>query len=220
MFCYNCGTQMSDTAKFCPKCGTEYTWITENSSANAENPKDMKVKGNTHRRKLLFAIWGSIIVLCCVLSLLYICFPTLFMNKKQEALLQYINHDIKDLGKLETEFLESYGSVTGENYVNDMTMYTEFTNNTIELARKLNDEAVELADSITDDELLEVHRLYMNYSNKCLNAVTLFTSALENQDYALVVEANEVLNEANNCIIDYRKELKKLANEYHVEIDI
>lgn len=219
MFCYNCGNQMGDTAKFCSKCGTEYSWDVEDNGANEQSSQNTKMNVRKSKRKLLWIAIGIIVALCSMLVILYVCFPRLFTNKKQEMLLQYINHDIKDLAELETEFLESYSSVTGENYVNDMIMYTEFSNNTLELARELNDEAVELAESITDDELLEVHRLYMNYSNKCFNVVALSISALETQDYALIVEVNEVLNEANNYVIDYKKELRKLAEKYRVKVD-
>lgn len=139
-------------------------------------------------------------------------------SEKQEELIDYINNDLAELVTLENEMLESYGSVTGDNYSNDIDMYTEFTTNTVELARKLYDKAVEISEDIADEKILEVHRLYLNYSNKSLNVTILMVSALEKQDVSLMVEANEKLNEANNYALDYKEALSKLAEEYNVEI--
>ena len=41
-------------------------------------------------------------------------------SEKQEELIDYINNDIAELVTLENEMLESYGSVTGDNYSNDI----------------------------------------------------------------------------------------------------
>lgn len=213
MFCYNCGNQVNDNVKYCPKCGA---LLREDDMIEKNNKK---IKGNVPTRNRLLIIGGIVILLCSVLLILYVCFPMLFTNKKQEILLEYINNDIEDLVELETELLESYESVTGSNYENDAITYNELSNTTIYLARELNDEAVDIAVSITDDELVEVHKLYVNCSNKYLNAITLILSALENQDYELAAEANELLNEGNNYGIDFRKELRKLADKYHVELD-
>lgn len=140
-------------------------------------------------------------------------------NEKQEMLLQYINNDIVAMGEIETKLLASYGSVTGENYTDDNVMYREFSDNTVNLARQLNDKAVEVASKITDEDILEVHRVYMDYSNKYLSVITIMLSALENQDSAQVTEANEKLNEANNLALDYRTKLNNLAKENNVEIE-
>ena len=137
--------------------------------------------------------------------------------ERQEALLDYINNDVAELGTIEEELLASYESVSGENYTDDLEMYTEFTSNTSDLARNLNEKAVEIAEEITDEEILEVHRLYMNYSNKFMSVINLMISALENQDITLAVEANEKLNEANNYALDFRKALSRLAEKRDVE---
>ena len=154
-----------------------------------------------------------ILVLAMVLS-----FVGCGSSQKQEELIAYINNDLVELVALENDVLESYGSVTGDNYTNDLDMYMEFTTTTVELARKLNDKAVNISEGIADEKILEIHRIYMNYSNKLLNVVILMVSALENQDATLIAEASEKLNEANNYALDYRESLTKLAEEYKVEI--
>ena len=140
-------------------------------------------------------------------------------RQKQEALLNYINVDLAELSEMETAFTESYGSVTGDNYTNDYVLYEELTNITSTLARKLNDKAVELVETIEDEEILEVHKKYMKFASNNLNAINLILSAVENQDYSQVSLANEKLNEATTIGIDFRKELNSLAEKYNVVIE-
>jgi len=139
-------------------------------------------------------------------------------SEKQEALLQYINNDCVEMAEIENKLLASYESVTGNNYVSDDKTYTEFTTNTIELAKQLNNKAVEVAGNIKDEEVLELHRIYMNYSNKFLSSFNLMIAGRDRQDMSKISEANERLNEANNLALDYKKELYRLAEKYNVEI--
>lgn len=140
-------------------------------------------------------------------------------TEKQDALISYINEDLVALSKLETRFMDSYASVSGENYTDDETMYNEFVNNTVVLARQLNDATTEVASTIEDSALLEVHKLYMESSSNYLNAVTMIIAALENQDYALMTEANEKISQANTFGLDFKTKLNALAEEYGVVIE-
>lgn len=140
-------------------------------------------------------------------------------SEKQDALVNYINVDLAEISELETAFLESYGSVTGDNYTDDETMYTELSENTVVLARQLSDAATNLASTITDPQLLEVHKLYMESSSNYLNAITLMLAALENQDMAQVTEANEKISAANTLGLDFQTKLNALAEEYGVVLE-
>lgn len=48
MFCRNCGTEISDTAKFCPKCGSSIT----RSTTAGENEKEKIVEDNVLKYRL------------------------------------------------------------------------------------------------------------------------------------------------------------------------
>jgi len=139
-------------------------------------------------------------------------------SEKQDALLKYINKDLVEISDIETKFLESYESVTGDNYTNDFDMYVEFSNNTSILARELNSAALEVGMAIDDEEILEVHKIYIDSTSNFMNAVSLFLSALETQDYAQLSLANEKLNKANSLALDFKKELNKLAEKYNIVI--
>ncbi len=136
----------------------------------------------------------------------------------QDAILDYINEDVVALGTIEAELLTSYGSVTGANYISDAVTYAEFTSKTLGLAQSLNNEAAQMAGTITDERVMEVHKLYMDYSTKFLNVIIIMISAIEDQDVAQVTQANEILNEANQLAMDYSTALRALADEYEIEI--
>lgn len=140
-------------------------------------------------------------------------------TQKQEVLREYLDVHVPELAYLEEEFLASYESVTGDNYTSDYDTYMEFTTYTVEYARDLDSAAVEISNYITDSEVLEAHRIYMNYCNKFLSAVNLMITALENGDYSLVDEANDRLNEANNYAVDYNIALNNLMEKYKVYVE-
>lgn len=139
-------------------------------------------------------------------------------TKKQDALLEYINEDLAELGEMETKAIASYESVTGENYTSDLETYTEVSENTIILVRQLNEEAVDVAGRIDDEEILACHKLYMNGCSKFLAALGVLLMSLETGDYAQLSAGNELLNESNNYMLDFRTELQRLAKKYNVEL--
>ena len=140
-------------------------------------------------------------------------------SEKQDALLKYLNEDLVEIAEIETAMLESYGSVSGNNYTDDADMYDELTMNTIELAKQLNIKAVDVMNSLTDENIMEVHKLYVEFTTKYISAFTLMLAALEEQDHKLIAEANEYIAEGNNLGFDYQRGLQKLADEYDVTIE-
>lgn len=154
-----------------------------------------------------------ILILICVLGIV-----GCGNNEKQDALMAYSNDILSELQPIEDAFNESYKSVTGENYNDDETTYNELKKNTIVLARELSDGALVACDEITDEEILEVHRIYVNYAANQLNAINLMITAIENEDRAMVSTANEKLNEANNYALDYMTKIQALTEKYDLEL--
>ena len=161
--------------------------------------------------------------------LLVLCFALVFTftgcvsnekaDKKTDELVSYINNDLAELADIEEAFLESYESVTGDNYVDDYTTYEELSNNTLPLIQQLDNKTVEISENITDNKIREVHRLYMNYTSKNLNAIITMIDALETQDVSRVTDANDMINEANNVITDFQIKLDELMDEYGVVME-
>lgn len=136
-------------------------------------------------------------------------------NEKQDDLLDYINKDIVELAEVEDRMLASYNSVSGVNYVDDLTMYTEINTNTIPLCQELNQKTLEIVP--VDKEISDAHGIYRNYVTKMLNAFVMMNSAMENGDYDKVAEANDLLAEANDLAVQYQQEIRRLARERNVE---
>ena len=141
-------------------------------------------------------------------------------DPKQEELLNYVNGDDgKEMYELQKKLIESYGSVTGDNYKDDDTMYQEFEKNTITYANDLNEKATKIASSIEDEKLGAAHEKYLKYTSTMQSALTKFVEALKEQDPEKATAANDLISEANQYSMDYNDELEKLASEYGVELE-
>ena len=173
-----------------------------------------KKNGETAMKKFL------LLVLCFALVFTFTgCVSNEKADKKTDELVSYINNDLAELADIEEAFLESYESVTGDNYVDDYTTYEELSNNTLPLIQQLDNKTVEISENITDNKIREVHRLYMNYTSKNLNAIITMIDALETQDVSRVTDANDMINEANNVITDFQIKLDELMDEYGVVME-
>ena len=107
-----------------------------------------------------------LLMLCFTLSFTFAgCESEETFNETADELISYINNDLKELADIEGAFLDSYESVTGDNYVDDYTTYEELLNNTLPLVQQLDNKAVEVSENIKDSKIREVHRLYVNYTS-------------------------------------------------------
>ncbi len=80
MFCRNCGTEMSDTAKFCSKCGTARSGKVDSSKEIVEDNQvkfQLKPKYNIPY-KLITTIGGTLFYLLLI-SLIIVDLPTLWI---------------------------------------------------------------------------------------------------------------------------------------------
>jgi aspartate-semialdehyde dehydrogenase len=134
----------------------------------------------------------------------------------QDDLLNYVNKEMKDVGKLESTAVSAYEGVSGTNYQDDQTMYDTLMNDVIpnysEFVKELESVKIET------DEVREIHEIYIEGANIQFNAFAKIKQALENQDADLIQEANDMLADARGHIRDYQTKLNKLAKEHDVEI--
>ena len=133
--------------------------------------------------------------------------------------MDYVNTSMTTIGVLETSLLESYTSVVGNNYTNDNALYTELKLKTLNRAQALNSEAIRIGEALTDEEIKEVHDLYVSYSAEFLEALNLLKSAIEQKDLTISAQATEKLNSANTFAQEYQARLQSLAEEYEVELN-
>lgn len=138
---------------------------------------------------------------------------------RQEGVAIYLQEMI-GMEDYEQAVLESYGSVSGENYTDDAAMYAEISERTLSLCRKWAEAARTVRLSGTDDDavffgqdLPAVHKIYQDYIQKYLSALTMRATALRNQDDGQVVEADNLFGEADALRANYRQALERAARE-------
>ncbi|MDR7238451.1 hypothetical protein [Neobacillus drentensis] len=134
----------------------------------------------------------------------------------QDDLLNYVNKEMKEVGKLESTAVSAYEGVSGTNYQDDQTMYDVLMKDVIpnysEFVKELESVKIET------DEVREIHEIYIEGANIQFNAFAKIKQALENQDADLIQEANDMLADARSHIREYQTKLNKLAKEHDVEI--
>ncbi len=131
-----------------------------------------------------------------------------------DELLEYVNNDCTKTDELYEEVSGLYEKA--RNSDDDYSMYTILVNEVIPCSQELIDEAESL--EFDNQEVKAVHDIYIDAINKQNQAFTLMLSALENQDYTIVTQANEKLDESRKLMREYRAALTKLAEEHDIEI--
>lgn len=191
--CSSCGEPVAKSAKFCPKCGAQ-------------------LKKPLFKRILLPLIPViGVIILVAVIGIFN------ENSKKRDTLIAYINEDVLELEVMKEEMLDSYNSVMGVNYTDDLTAYNEINDRTIPLCQELREEASKIKP--TDSEISKIHSIYIKQTGKYLNAFALVIATVENQDRTQIVEANELILEADELGQDFKQALYKLADERGVVFD-
>jgi len=154
--------------------------------------------------------------------LLAIIFPLIFLlsgcssDPVQDDLLNYLNKEMKEAGKLEDAAVSAYERVSGDNYVDDQTMYDTLNKDVIpnynQLLKELDSAKIET------NELKKIHKIYVEGAGIQYNAFLKIKQALEEQDPGMIQEANDMLADASKHIQDYSDKLHKLAKEHDVKI--
>lgn len=135
----------------------------------------------------------------------------------REALEAYIQ-SLSTAFQLDNQMQESYQSVAGTNYTDDETTYTEISERTLPLCQQLN-EAV-LAITPSDPEISQLHGIFRDYVTKYVNALSMLTSAIVDQDTSQLTQANDLINEASDLVVSYHQTLQTLASQRGVSLNI
>ncbi len=132
----------------------------------------------------------------------------------QDDLLDYLNNDRTEMVELDAEVAELYEKA--QNSANDYTMYEILIDEVIPKSKELIKEAESI--DMKTEEVKDVHERYLDAINKQNQALTLLLSALENQDYTALTQANEKLDESRKLMRNYESALTELAKEHDVEL--
>ncbi|WP_296630416.1 hypothetical protein [Rhodoluna sp.] len=122
-----------------------------------------------------------------------------------QALINEYLGNLAALGQEESAILNTYDSVSGENYTDDLTMY----NTLISLLPRVQSFIAELEALTPSDETLSlIHNDLVTGWNLQSKGMTLAVAALKEQDVSKIAEGNEALAEGRALL---RKAAQKTA---------
>ncbi|WP_404446062.1 hypothetical protein LG307_20645 [Sutcliffiella horikoshii] len=138
-------------------------------------------------------------------------------DTEKDDLITYINTELPKVAELELEAIDSYSSVSGQNYTDDWTMYEIIDTVTI----PAYEEFITKLESIRPktEVVREIHEIYIEGSNAQLQGFKKIRVALEQQDYDKVFEANEHLDHGRAKIREFQTKLDDLMEEHGVEYE-
>lgn len=135
----------------------------------------------------------------------------------QKDLLNYVNEGIQPLASLESEAIDAYGSVSGENYESDSAMYYTMVETVIpkyeEFYSKLQ------AIKPTTEEVSKMHQEYIEGAADQLEAFRLIREAIEKQDIDIINTANTDLDKARDLLALWRKDLEEKCKTHNIELE-
>ena len=134
----------------------------------------------------------------------------------QDDLINYINVELPKISDLEDGVVEGYGSVSGNNFVDDYTTYTEISDNVLPLSLQLIEEAENI--SLETKEVREVHEKLIDSYTTNQSAMELLVAAIDTEDYDLITQANEKFDAARKLQREFNAELEDLCEEHDVEL--
>ena len=135
----------------------------------------------------------------------------------QDEIIRYNNVELPELKKLEDAVLQSYGSVIGTNYTNDFVVFAELEENTVPLVRKLSEKAEAI--DIKNEDLKNVHQIYIKYCRAMMNGMIAMQHAVETQDRSKVIDANKYMDESRDLGKEYAQKYQELCKKYNLTIN-
>ncbi len=115
---------------------------------------------------------------------------------------------VTPLVSVENDLLSRYAAVTGENFVDDGTLYDALQG----LVPDVNAYVGQLEAIHPQTATLQaIHAKYVDAWNKYGQAFQVSMAALENQDPAQLADANKLLAQARALVIEWQNDIKALG---------
>ena len=139
-------------------------------------------------------------------------------NEVSDDLLDYINKQLPKVADNESEAVELYESVSGDNYTDDERMYSVIKNDVVPIYKKFIDGLKSISSEIKTEEVQKVHQQYIEAASLQYDGFLLILSAIETQDPNQITKANEKLNKGSDLIDEYNSDLEKLCKKNNVDL--
>ena len=153
------------------------------------------------------------LVLAAILAVYSVAF-----NSTSKELVKYVNTDMKQLAINETKMLNSYNSVIGANYTDDLTFYSEIKNVSLPAADDLLSDANKIYRRLSSKEIKEVHSIYVDFCTTYREGFENIIEGMAIQDNSLIQKGAKKLLKTERLSSDYLNALENLCDKYGIEI--
>lgn len=139
-------------------------------------------------------------------------------SEKQDRLIRFMNEDLAEEKKLETQANNLYTQVLEDDSQHDEELYEALVNTIIPNYEKMIIGAsdIELGEFM---EFSELKFLLVQYWSKKKEAFSVMATSAQQHDEAMAQEANTIFEEADAIYDKYRKEITRLGEEYEVTFE-
>lgn len=136
-----------------------------------------------------------------------------FGNTVKNDLLTYINEELPPLVEYEDTAISTFDAVTGENYTDDLSLYTALTSTIIPVYGEMRAMLENITMNLKTKEVRNLNEIYIEAANEQYNAFVMFQTALEQGDSNLVLQANEKLDTGRKLLRTWQIELDDLCKK-------
>ena len=161
---------------------------------------------------LLYLFLSSIIILSgCKTT------DKLVAGPHAKEVVEYVNQGILSIEELETKSIESYASVTGDNYTTDQRVFETLKDFVVPTYKRFVEELRKVAPE--NENLRRIHAIYIRAAESTLDGFQTKMLGLENNDEGIIIQGNKKIEQGSLGIQNWRAELDKFRAEQGVAME-
>jgi len=131
-------------------------------------------------------------------------------------LLNYINNELPKVSQLESDAIDAYRSVSGNNYTGDSVMYFKVKDVVLPKYTEFNTKLQTIVPAT--EELKKIHGEYVEAAKDQLEAFNFIADALIKQNADEIQKANVDLEKGVALIDGWKKDMLELCKKHNVTI--
>ena len=157
---------------------------------------------------------NSRILLKYIILIIFLLFGGCANEQRAQSVVNYTNQGLLNIAELERKALESYASVTGENYTDDETLYKELKENVIPLYSRFLDGLRNI--NPEEEEIRRVHGIYLYGAELLLDGFKTLMFGIETNNKNIISQANEKIIKGREEVERWKLALFELYKKYGV----
>ena len=154
--------------------------------------------------------WWPILLLCSMT------FWQCALRPIPKDLATYINRDIYGIAQLENSGLQRYAGLTGDNYVSDAALKEALDEEILPAYVRFADLTCRIEPRT--EPVRKLHTLYRKAAGYRLKGFRMVLMAIDAQDPDLVRQANQMLDQGQAYISQWRALLAEMTTRYGLEL--